>query len=105
MLSHTNQTCIRSEEPLYEDHPVCFNAKDLGISSAYDVRKHAYLDIFAGAFGHTYGCHDTWQMYAPNRTSINGARLPWYVAIDLPDICRAPAARGSLSSGAGSQRG
>ena len=71
-------------EPLYEDHPVCFNAKDLGISSAYDVRKHAYIDVFAGAFGHTYGCHDIWQMYAPSRTSINGAHLPWYVAIDLP---------------------
>lgn len=71
-------------ETLYEDHPVCFNAKDLGLSSAYDVRKHAYLDIFAGAFGHTYGCHDIWQMYAPNRTSVNGARIPWYVAIDLP---------------------
>src|SRR6188474_3766922 len=71
-------------EPLYEDHPVCFNAKDLGTSSAYDVRKHAYIDVFAGAFGHTYGCHDIWQMYAPHRTSINGAHLPWYVAIDLP---------------------
>lgn len=71
-------------ETLYEDHPVCFNAKDLGISSAYDVRKHAYLDLFAGACGHTYGCHDIWQMYAPNRTSINGAHIPWYVAIDLP---------------------
>ena len=71
-------------ETLYEDHPVCFNAKDLGLSSAYDVRKHAYLDVFAGAFGHTYGCHDIWQMYAPNRTSVNGARIPWYVAIDLP---------------------
>ena len=71
-------------ETLYEDHPVCFNAKDLGISSAYDIRKHAYLDVFAGAFGHTYGCHDIWQMYAPNRTPINGAHLPWYVALDLP---------------------
>lgn len=75
---------VLDAETLYEDHPVCFNAKDLGISSAYDVRKHAYLDVFAGAFGHTYGCHDIWQMYAPNRTSINGAHLPWYVAIDLP---------------------
>ena len=71
-------------EPLYEDHPVCFNAKDLGLSSAYDVRKHAYIDVFAGAFGHTYGCHDIWQMYAPNRISINGAHIPWYEAIDLP---------------------
>ncbi len=71
-------------ETLYEDHPVCFNANDLGISSAYDIRKHAYLDVFAGAFGHTYGCHDIWQMYAPNRTPINGPHFPWYVAIDLP---------------------
>ncbi|MBD0293681.1 MAG: glycoside hydrolase family 140 protein, partial [Flavisolibacter sp.] len=71
-------------ETLYEDHPVCFNARDLGTSSAYDVRKHAYLDVFAGAFGHTYGCHDIWQMYAPNRTPINGPHFPWYVAIDLP---------------------
>ena len=71
-------------ETLYEDHPVCFNAKDLGTSSAYDIRKHAYLDVFAGAFGHTYGCHDIWQMYAPNRTPVNGPHFPWYVAIDLP---------------------
>lgn len=71
-------------ETLYEDHPVCFNAKDLGTSSAYDIRKHAYFDVFAGAFGHTYGCHDIWQMYAPNRTPINGPHFPWYVALDLP---------------------
>jgi hypothetical protein len=71
-------------ETLYEDHPVCFNAKDLGTSSAYDIRKHAYLDVFAGAFGHTYGCHDIWQMYAPHRTPVNGPHFPWYVAMDLP---------------------
>lgn len=71
-------------EPLYEDHPVCFNANDLGTSSPYDIRKHAYIDVFAGAFGHTYGCHDIWQMYAPNRTPVNGPHFPWYVAIDLP---------------------
>lgn len=71
-------------ETLYEDHPVCFNAKDLGTSSAYDIRKHAYLDVFAGACGHTYGCHDVWQMYAPNRTPVNGPHFPWYVAVDLP---------------------
>jgi hypothetical protein len=71
-------------EPLYEDHPVCFNANDLGTSSAYDVRKLAWLDVFAGAFGHTYGCHDIWQMYAPHREPVNGPHFPWYVAIDLP---------------------
>jgi hypothetical protein len=71
-------------EPLYEDHPVCFNAADLGTSSAYDVRKLAWLNVFAGAFGHTYGCHDVWQMYAPHREGVNGPHFPWYVALDLP---------------------
>lgn len=71
-------------EPIYEDHPVCFNAKDLGTSSAYDVRMQAYFDIFAGAFGHTYGCHDIWQMYSPERAPVNGPHAYWYVAIDLP---------------------
>ena len=71
-------------EPIYEDHPVCFNANDLSTSSAYDVRRAAWFDVFAGAFGHTYGCHDIWQMYAPNRTPVNGPHLPWYVAVDLP---------------------
>lgn len=71
-------------ESLYEDHPVCFNAADLGTSSPYDVRKAAWLDVFAGAFGHTYGCHDVWQMYAPHREPVNNPHFPWYVAIDLP---------------------
>jgi hypothetical protein len=75
---------VMDGEPLYEDHPVCFNAADLGTSNAYDVRMSAYFDVFAGAFGHTYGCHDVWQMYAPDRTPVNGPHYPWYIAIDLP---------------------
>ncbi|MCU0448404.1 MAG: glycoside hydrolase family 140 protein [Bernardetiaceae bacterium] len=71
-------------ETIYEDHPVCFNARDLGTSSAFDVRKHAYLAVFAGGFGETYGCHPVWQMFAPGRAPINGPHFPWYEAIDLP---------------------
>jgi len=71
-------------ETIYEDHPVCFNAKDLGTSSGYDVRKHAYLSVFSGSFGHTYGCHDVWQMYAPGRTPVNGPHFYWYDALELP---------------------
>jgi Protein of unknown function (DUF4038)/Putative collagen-binding domain of a collagenase len=71
-------------EPIYEDHPVCFNSKDLGTSSAYDVRRSAYLDIFAGAFGHTYGCHDIWQMYSSKFEPLNGAHFFWYDALELP---------------------
>jgi hypothetical protein len=71
-------------EPLYEDHPICFNAADLGTSSAYDVRHYAYLDLFSGAFGHTYGCHDIWQMYSPANEPVNGPHFIWTKAIDLP---------------------
>jgi hypothetical protein len=71
-------------EPIYEDHPVCFNVKDLGTSSAYDVRKSAYLDLLSGAFGHTYGCHDIWQMYSPKHEPVNGPHIFWYEAVDLP---------------------
>ncbi|MBC3787536.1 glycoside hydrolase family 140 protein [Spirosoma utsteinense] len=71
-------------EPIYEDHPVCFNVKDLGTSNAFDVRQYAYLDLFAGAFGHTYGCHDIWQMYSSSRPAVNGPHLFWPEAIELP---------------------
>lgn len=75
---------VMDAEPIYEDHPVCFNAKDLGTSSPYDVRKAAYLDLFAGAHGHTYGCHDIWQMYRPGKNPVNGPHFFWYEAMDLP---------------------
>ena len=85
-------------EPLYEDHPVCFNAKDLGTSSAYDIRKYAYLDLFAGAFGHTYGCHDVWQMYDSTRVGINGPHFPWKIALDLPGANQMKFARELMES-------
>jgi hypothetical protein len=75
---------VLDAEPIYEDHPVCFNAKDLGTSSAYDVRKSAYLHLFAGAFGHTYGSHDIWQFYSPAREPVNGPHVYWQAALDLP---------------------
>ncbi len=74
---------VMDAEVLYEDHPVCFNAKDLGTSNAYDVRKYVYLDLFAGAHGHTYGCHDIWQMYSPKREGVNGPHHHWEEAMEL----------------------
>ncbi len=70
-------------EPIYEDHPVCFNPTDLGTSSAFDVRKYAYLDLFAGAFGHTYGCHDIWQFYSPKYEAVNHPHIYWQEAMEL----------------------
>lgn len=75
---------VMDGEPIYEDHPVCFNARDLGTSSAYDVRKAAYLALFAGAHGHTYGCHDIWQFHRKGEEGINGPHHPWEEALELP---------------------
>jgi hypothetical protein len=71
-------------EPLYEQHPICFNAGTYGYSNDYEVRKVAYWDVFSGAFGHTYGHHSVWQMYAPGRSPVNGPQNYWYEAINQP---------------------
>ncbi|MBN3581022.1 glycoside hydrolase family 140 protein [Algoriphagus aestuarii] len=71
-------------EPLYEDHPNCFNAKELGHSVPEDIRRIMYWNVFAGAFGQTYGCHDVWQMYDTDKDPINQPLRPWKVALDLP---------------------
>jgi hypothetical protein len=75
---------VMDAEPIYEDHPVCFNVKDLGTRNAYDVRKFAWLDLFAGAHGHTYGCHDIWQFYSTRREAVNGPHVYWQQAMELP---------------------
>lgn len=71
-------------EPLYEDHPNCFNAKELGHSVPEDIRRIMYWNVFAGACGQTYGCHDVWQMYKIGREPINAPLRPWEKALDLP---------------------
>jgi len=71
-------------EPLYEDHPNCFNAKELGHSSARDIRRIMYWNVFAGAFGQSYGCHAIWQMYDLDKEGINQPLRPWKEALDLP---------------------
>ncbi len=71
-------------EPLYEEHPNCFNARELGYSIPDDIRRIMYWNVFAGAFGQTYGCHDVWQMYLPGREPVNHPLRPWTKALDLP---------------------
>jgi len=71
-------------EPMYEDHPVSFNPKELGHSIAADIRRPLYWDLFSGAFGHTYGHHSVWQMWQPGRSPINHPLLPWFDAIRQP---------------------
>ncbi len=71
-------------EPLYEDHPNCFNAKELGHSLPEAIRRIMYSNVFAGAMGQTYGCHDVWQMYKTDKEAINQPLRPWPIALDLP---------------------
>ncbi len=71
-------------EPLYEDHPNCFNGKELGYSLPRDIRRIMYWNVFAGAFGQTYGCHDVWQMYDLDREPVNQPLRPWNIALQLP---------------------
>ena len=71
-------------EPIYEDHPVNFNPDQNGHSTATDVRRPLYWNLFSGAFGHTYGHHSVWQMWSPERTQVNRPLMPWYEAIDQP---------------------
>ena len=71
-------------EPLYEDHPNCFNAKELGHSLARDIRRIMYWNVFAGAFGQTYGCHDVWQMFTLDKEPINQPLRPWPKALEMP---------------------
>jgi hypothetical protein len=71
-------------EPIYEDHPVNFKAKEFGHSIATDVRRPLYWNLFTGAFGHTYGHHSVWQMWQPGRQPINNPLLSWSEALDQP---------------------
>jgi hypothetical protein len=71
-------------EPVYEDHPISFDAKRLGHSISADVRRPLYWDLFSGAFGHTYGHHSVWQFLAPGRTPVNNPLLDWTEAIEQP---------------------
>ena len=84
-------------EPGYEDHPSSFNL-DNGYLDDYDVRKGLYWALFSGACGHTYGCHDIWQMWQEGRDPATFARTPWYKALHLPGSAQVQHARALLES-------
>jgi hypothetical protein len=85
-------------EPIYEDHPIAFNAKNLGHSIASDVRRPLYWDLFSGACGHTYGHHSVWQMWQPGRNPINDPLLPWLDALNQSGAGQMKHARRLLES-------
>ena len=103
MMSHDynlqpTKPCLDGE-PCYEDHPVMGGREPREpYHDEYSVRKPAYWGLFAGGFGHTYGCHDIWQMYDEQRPGINGVRTPWQQAILLPGATQMQHARDLLES-------
>ena len=69
-------------EPNYEHIPV--NAASGGTSGplldAYDVRKKAYWDVFAGAAGTAYGADEVYRF----STGGGPSGLTWQAALNLP---------------------
>ena len=85
-------------EPIYEDHPIAFDATRFGHSVSADVRRALYWDLFSGAFGHTYGHHSVWQFWDASRTPVNNPLLPWTAAIEQPGAQQMRHARALLES-------
>jgi Protein of unknown function (DUF4038)/Putative collagen-binding domain of a collagenase len=85
-------------EPIYEGHPISFDAKKLGHSIASDVRRTLYWDLFSGAFGHTYGHHSVWQFWTPAREPVNNPLMPWTDAINQPGAAQMQHGRALLES-------
>ncbi len=85
-------------EPIYEDHPVSFDPNRLGHSTASDVRRPLYWDLFSGACGHTYGHHSVWQMWSQGREPVNRPLMPWHEAVHQPGASQMQFGRRLLES-------
>lgn len=70
-------------EPNYEDHPINWRPEN-GWFDEFDTRRAAWWSFLAGACGHSYGNHNIWQMWTPDRSPVSQARTPWYSALDHP---------------------
>src|SRR5690606_14814375 len=60
------------------------NLEVIGYACTEKIRRKAYFDLLACAHGHTYGCNNIWQMYAPGRIAHINPTKPWYESLDLP---------------------
>lgn len=70
-------------EPGYENAPVGFDPAN-GVFNDFSIRQAAYWSVFSGAFGHTYGASEVWQMYSKERTPLVWAEKEWKEALDYP---------------------
>ncbi|MFH0759200.1 MAG: glycoside hydrolase family 140 protein [Bacteroidota bacterium] len=70
-------------EPAYEDLGIWFNPVN-GRFGDNEIRKQAYWSVFAGAFGHTYGNNNIWQMNRNDEASRIWAEVTWDKALEHP---------------------
>ena len=70
-------------EPAYEGIGIWFNPVN-GRHDDYEIRKQAYWSVFAGAFGHTYGNNNIWQMNRNDHANRIWANETWDKALEHP---------------------
>jgi hypothetical protein len=85
-------------EPGYENIPHAFDSANPRLEAAH-TRRFCYWSLFSGAFGHTYGCNDIWQMWKRDDHPVIAAQLPWDEAIHLPGSGQMQYARALIESG------
>jgi hypothetical protein len=85
-------------EPGYENIPHAFDGANPRLEAIH-TRRFCYWALFSGAFGHTYGCNDIWQMWKRGDNAIIAAKLPWDEAIHLPGAGQMQYARALIESG------
>lgn len=85
-------------EPGYENHGHAFDPNN-GRMDAHQSRKFCYWSLFAGACGHTYGCHDVWQMRYTGGDGYVNTDAPWDKAIHFPGAAQMGYARQLIEQG------
>jgi len=74
---------VLNGEPSYEEIGIWFNPVN-GRHDDYEVRKQAYWSVFAGAFGHTYGNNNIWQMNNEDDSDRIWPNRTWDEALESP---------------------
>jgi hypothetical protein len=87
-------------EANYEDIPTGAFSGNLNtpLLDAYDVRKKAYWETFAGAAGTAYGANEVYQFYVPGQGGEIGAKLYWKDALNLPGATQVKNLRALMES-------
>jgi len=70
-------------EPAYEEIGIWFNPANPRHDD-YEIRKQAYWSVFAGAFGHTYGNNNIWQMNNEDDSDRIWPTRSWDRALNSP---------------------